>query len=109
MAKDLAWLAEVIKTPPFSVEARREAGRLLRLLQDGEMPQFPAARPMPVIGAGAHELRIEDADVSWRVFLAIRPGEIVILAVQKKKSQKTPKKTLELCAKRLRDYDATED
>jgi hypothetical protein len=34
--KDLVWLHGAIRTPPFSTEARIEAGVLLRRLQLGE-------------------------------------------------------------------------
>jgi hypothetical protein len=33
--KPLVWLGEVVKSPPFSREARLEAGFLLRKLQKG--------------------------------------------------------------------------
>lgn len=36
MSKPLSWLAGEIKTPPMSIEARREFGYLLRMLQEGE-------------------------------------------------------------------------
>jgi len=49
-----------IKTPPFSVEARLEAGMLLRSLQQGENLGLPHSRPMPVIGPRCHELRVRD-------------------------------------------------
>ena len=39
--KPLAWLHGKIKTPPFSKEARLEAGFLLRLLQRGESIGMP--------------------------------------------------------------------
>jgi len=35
--KPLVWLHGEVKTPPFSREARIEAGFLLRRLQDGEI------------------------------------------------------------------------
>ena len=34
--KPLVWLKGEIKTPPFTAEGRKEAGLLLRLLQEGE-------------------------------------------------------------------------
>lgn len=55
MEKPLAWLRE-IKTPPFSSEARVEAGYLLRRLQKGERLNLPYSRPMPTIGSACHEL-----------------------------------------------------
>jgi len=65
--KPLVWLHGEIKTPPFSRDARIEAGFLLRRLQLGENVQFPASRPMPDIGPNCHELRIEDRELTWRI------------------------------------------
>jgi hypothetical protein len=58
--KPLAWLHGEVKTPPFSQEARLEAGLLLRRLQQGESLGMPHSRPMPSVGVHCHELRIGD-------------------------------------------------
>ena len=50
--KPLAWLRGEIKSPPFGIAARVEAGYLLRRLQAGEMIGLPMSRPMPAIGRG---------------------------------------------------------
>ena len=42
--KPLVWLHGEVKTPPFSKEARLEAGFLLRMLQRGEAPVVPLSR-----------------------------------------------------------------
>ena len=47
--KPILWLSEIIKTPPFSEKARREAGFILGRLQDGAMLGLPHLRPMPSI------------------------------------------------------------
>ena len=60
--KPIAWLHGKIKTPPFSKEARLEAGLLLRRLQKGETLSMPHSRPMQIIGKACHELRIKDKD-----------------------------------------------
>lgn len=65
--KPLAWLRGEIKTPPFSAAARVEAGVLLRRLQRGESLAMPHSRPMPIIGNACHELRVRDADTTWRI------------------------------------------
>ncbi len=46
----LVWLKGEVRTPPFSPEARLEAGFLLRRLQKGESFGLPHSRPMPAIG-----------------------------------------------------------
>jgi len=60
--KPLVWLHGEVKTPPFTKEARLEAGLLLRRLQKGEKIALPHSRPMPGLGARCHELRINDED-----------------------------------------------
>jgi len=63
--KPLVWLQGEIKTPPFSYDARIEAGVLLRRLQRGESLELPHSRPMPSIGRRCHELRIPDENLTW--------------------------------------------
>ena len=94
-----------IKTPPFSAEARKEAGRHLRLLQDGEPLGMPHSRPMPSIGAGCHELRVRDETVNWRIFYRLDVDQVLVIGVFAKKTGKTPRRVIELCRKRLRDFD----
>ena len=107
--KPLVWLEGEIKTPPFSCEARIEAGTLLRRLQRGENIGLPRSRPMPSIGRRCHELRIPDKSVSWRIVYRVDSDAIVIGEVFKKKSGKTPQKVIEVCKKRFDRYDeATE-
>lgn len=58
--KPLVWLEGEIKTPPFTLAARIEAGTLLRRLQRGELLGMPHSRPMPSIGKRCHDLRVRD-------------------------------------------------
>lgn len=104
--KPLAWLRGEVKSPPFSREARIEAGFLLRRLQRGENLAMPHARPMPVIGLHCYELRIRDASHNWRLIYRIDPDAIVIADVFDKKTGLTPNEMIENCRRRLRDYDA---
>ena len=103
--KPLAWLHGQVKTPPLSHEARIEMGFLLRRLQQGERLRMPQSRPMPSIGSRCHELRINDADTTWRLIYRIDPDAIVIAEVFAKKTEKTPKDVIEACKKRLKEYD----
>lgn len=103
--KPLAWLHGEIKTPPFSAAARVEAGVLLRRLQRGESLAMPHSRPMPDIGPACHELRVRDADSTWRIMYCVRPDAIVILEVFAKTATKTPKSIVKTCKKRLRQYE----
>ena len=104
--KPLVWLHGEVKTPPFSQSGRLQAGFLLRQLQRGEVVGMPHARSMSSIGRRCHELRIPDGTVSWRIVYRIDPDAIVILEVFSKKSGKTPRKVIEICRQRLRDYDS---
>jgi phage-related protein len=104
--KPLAWLHGHVKTPPFTREARLEAGFLLRRLQQGEKLGLPHSRPMPSVGARCHELRINDVDNTWRIMYRIDVDAIVILEVFPKKTGKTPKTIIDICKQRLKYYDS---
>ena len=104
--KPLVWLHGQIKTPPFSRDAKIEAGYFLRLLQRGEKLSMPHSRPMQGIGARCHELRIIDSGKTWRIVYRIDTDAIVILEVFEKKTQTTPKVVIENCRKRIKQYDS---
>ena len=103
--KPLVWLSGQVKTPPFSPEARVEAGFLLRHLQAGRVLAMPHSRPMPSIGARCHELRIQDKDKTWRIVYRLDPDAGVVADVFSKSTQTTPKQVIETSQKRLRRYD----
>lgn len=105
--KPLVWLAEIVKTPPLSAAARMVAGYLLRCLQHGVAIGMPHCRPMPSIGASVFELRLTDGEVNaeWRIVFRIDRDAIVVAHYFQKKTQKTPKAVIDLCTKRLGDYD----
>lgn len=101
MEKPLVWVRGEVKTPPFSKQARLAAGFLLRRLQRGEILGMPVSRPMPTIGRGCHELRLDDERKSWRLVYAVETDAIVILEVFEKRTQKMPKHVLDSCKQRL--------
>jgi phage-related protein len=102
--KPITWLNGEVKSPPFSDEARRETGFLLRQLQEGQVLSMPHSRPMPSIAPHVHELRIKEADHEWRLMYRIDEQEIVIVEVFDKKTRTTPRAVVENCRKRLSDY-----
>lgn len=106
-SKDLIWLSGEVKTPPFSATSRIEAGTLLRQLQQGEILSLPVSRPMPSIGSHCHELRLNDSetDKQWRIIYRIDLDAIIIADVFQKTTQKTPKRVIDNCQRRLRLYD----
>jgi phage-related protein len=103
--KPLAWLSGEIKTPPFSEEARVEAGTLLRRLQEGELLGMPHSRPMPSIGPRCHELRVRDRNRIWRMVYRLDRDVIVIAAVFSKTTAKTTKHDIDNCKQQLAVYD----
>lgn len=103
--KPLVWLHGEIKTPPFSQEARVEAGFLLRQLQRGALLALPHSRPMPEIGQHCHELRIEDYTQTWRIIYRIDLDAIIITEVFSKKTKKSPPEVITISQKRLKAYD----
>lgn len=104
--RPLVWLHGEVKTPPFSTAARREAGFLLRMLQQGERLGMPHSRPMLQIGPRCRELRINDKGSTWRIVLRIDDDAILILEVSSKKTRKTPQTVIDMCKSRLKRYDA---
>ncbi len=104
--KPLTWLHGEIKTPPFTAEARIEAGILLKKLQKSENLALPHSRPMPSIGKGCHELRIIDKDNTWRIIYHLADDAVVILEVFTKKTSRTPKRVIDICKRRLVNYYA---
>ena len=103
----LVWLNVQVKTPPFSTEARIEAGVLLRRLQRGDSLTMPHSRPMPSVGIRCHELRIPDRDTSWRIVYRTDPDAVVIADVFAKKTRETSRRVLERARRRLAAYDST--
>ena len=103
--KPLGWLHGEVKTPPFSAEARIEAGCLLGRLQRGELLAMPYSQPMPSIGPRCHELRVKDARAEWRIIYRIDPDAILVVEVFSKKTREAPDRIIKTCRRRLREYD----
>lgn len=103
--KPLVWLHGEVRTPPLSAEARLEAGYLLRLLRRGQPLGMPVSRPLPSFGRRCHELRINDRGLTWRIIYRVDPDPIMIAELFSKKSQAIPEAVVEVCRRRLREYD----
>lgn len=106
LQKQLVWLHGEVETPPFSTAARVEAGVLIRLLQQGATLSLPHSRPMPVVGRGCHELRIQDESRTWRIVYFLDAGAIVILDVFAKSTSQTPRQVIDVCIARLKRFQA---
>jgi phage-related protein len=97
--KPIAWcgssLNDLRATPEVT---RRQAGRGLRKLQDGE--ESADWKPMPTVGPGSIELRFH-SPTEHRVVVVTRFAEaIYVLHVFEKKSLKTPRRDVELARRR---------
>jgi phage-related protein len=103
--RPLVWLHGEVKSPPFSHQARLEAGDSLRCLQEGNKLALPFSRPLPSIGPRVHELRIQDANVTWRIIYRLDPDAVVVVDVFHKQSRATPPWVITACIRRLRAYD----
>lgn len=103
--RPLVWLSGEIKTPPFSADARLEAGVLLRRLQRGDKIGLPKVRPMPVLGARCGEVRVPDDTVIWRILYRLDTDAVVIADVFAKKTPTTPAYIIARAKARLRQYD----
>ncbi|MFL5381926.1 MAG: type II toxin-antitoxin system RelE/ParE family toxin [Longimicrobiaceae bacterium] len=103
--KDVVFLGGRIKSPPFSLQARLEAGHLLERLQRGEDLSLPHSRPLPSLGPRCHELRVNDENVTWRIIHRVDPEAILVGDVFPKKTRTIPKRILEACRRRFALHD----
>lgn len=62
---------------------------------------------MPAIGRRVQELRIPDADRTWRIVYRLDADAIVIGEVFAKKTTQTPQSVIDTCKRRFRIYDDT--
>ena len=103
--KEIKWNAKAREfVRALDVEAKREIGTLLMMLQSGVKLGQPQSKPMRIIHQGAYELRIKDRKGSYRVIYILNIGnKILIPHAFSKKTQKTPQKEIELSIKRLQE------
>ena len=78
----------------------------LRKLQRGMALSMPISRPMPTIGVRYAELRIVDENTTWRIIYRVDADAVLIAEVFAKKTPATPRTVINVCKRRLRDYDA---
>jgi phage-related protein len=104
-SRRVRWLHGEIKTPPFAEAARREAGFLLRQLQDGEPVKYPQAEPLPTVGPRCGALRVRDDKHSWRIMYRLDANAVLVVDVYAKKTPKISDEVIARCKRRLKDYD----
>ncbi len=85
----------------FPTEARRRAGFELRAVQRGDEPTD--FKPMPIVGPGTYELRLQTDNV-YRVFYIAKFQEAVyVLHAFQKKTQKTTRHDIALGQQRYEE------
>jgi phage-related protein len=77
----------------------------IKKLQKGENLSLPQSRPMPIVGKRCHEIRIKDENRTWRIIYRNDNDAIILLEIFNKKTQQTPKYIIEICKKRIKDYE----
>jgi len=85
----------------FPLEARKQSGFQLSLLQSGLDPDN--WKPMPTIGPGVREIRVSVGGAFRVIYLATRPDGIYVLHCFQKKTQKTDQHDIELARKRFKN------
>ncbi len=87
----------------FPDDARSEAGYQLSEVQAGNDPDD--WKPMKTVGPGVREIRVREASGAFRViYLATLPDRVLVLHAFQKKTQQTPRKDIDLAARRLREW-----
>lgn len=90
----------------FPDGARRAAGFQLDRLQRGLEPLD--WKPMTSIGPGAQEIRVREEGGAFRViYLARLPEAVYVIHCFQKKTQRTPRRDLELARRRLSELMRT--
>ena len=84
----------------FPASARRAAGYQLRQVQSGLDPDD--WRPMPTVGRGVREIRIQVRGQYRVIYVAQFAGVIYVLHAFQKKARRTPQRDLALARVRLK-------
>jgi phage-related protein len=101
--KSIIFLGDSLKQlRDFPEAARQDMGRELARIQEGRDPLD--WKPLPIVGRGVREIRVSDRAGEFRsIYVAKLEDAIYVLHAFQKKSQKAPKRELDLAAKRFRD------
>ena len=99
--KSVVWLGDCLaRLRGFAVDAMHDLGYQLERVQDGDEPKD--WKPMPSIGVGVSELRVQAGGAFRLIYVARFPEAVYVLHVFQKKSRKTAKLDIELARRRLR-------
>jgi len=95
-------IQETIRSFPIGI--KKALGKTILELQHGASIGMPLSKAMPSVAKGAHEIRLKDKDGIYRVFYFTKvKDKILIFHAFQKKTQKTPKKDIDLAKKRLKE------
>lgn len=87
----------------FSKEVLEQLPDLIAKLKIGVPLTMPVSKKMDSIGKSVYELRLKDRNGIYRIIYFIKKKEgIYLVHAFNKKTQKTPKKNLDLAKKRIR-------
>jgi len=85
-------------------KTRLEIGSLLMLVQSGHRLGEPQSKPIKIIHPNAYELRVKDRKGYYRVIYVLCMIDVILIPhAFTKKTQKTPKKEIEISIKRLKE------
>ena len=88
----------------FPISIRKHIGQAILELQKGEKLSMPLSRPVKSVGFGVEEVRSKDLNGIYRTFyLARLLNRIIVFHAFVKKTQKTPKKEINIAKKRLKE------
>jgi phage-related protein len=106
--KELRWLGSSYRDLlAFPVQARREAGYQLGFVQFGFEPTD--WKPMSSIGKGVKEIRIHVEGEFRVIYVAKFEEAVYVLHAFRKKTQRTPKRDIDLAKTRFRELRQERD
>jgi phage-related protein len=103
--KEVIWHKKALeKLKEFPLSVKKDFGYLIHRLQMGDKLVSPYSRPINSVETGTNELRVKDASGAYRVFYYLKASDgIIIFHAFKKKTQKTPKKEIDIGRKNLKE------
>ena len=101
--KRITFLGDSLKRlREFPEDARQDTGYQLDRVQRGKQPDD--FKPMPSIGKGVEEIRVRDETGAFRVVYTARLAHAAyVLHAFQKKTQRTPKRDIDLAAQRFKE------
>lgn len=100
--KPIEFLGDSLKAlSEFPRDARQDAGRQLWKVQKGNLPD--SFKPMPDIGKGVEEIRVQDESGIYRVIYTARLADSVyVLHAFQKKTMRTSKQDNAIARRRFK-------